>query len=198
MSEDLRRRGSRPYLAPDFLDLAACVRIQTAMDHGTAEPAEVFDSGVTVDLGARRAESIDIDPETLAFVEARLDAARDAVAAHYDLSLGAREGPGFLRYGPSGLYRPHRDRAADPAWPDGARRLVSMIVFLNSSRSRPAPDEFGGGELLLLPEPDEVGGSGVRTITPRRGWLVAFPAERIHEVRPVIGGIRDVIVDWYY
>ena len=35
-------------------------------------------------------------------------------------------------------------------------------------------------------------------ITPREGLLVAFDAARLHEVRPVAGGIRDVIVDWFY
>lgn len=179
------------------------------MDRGTAEPAEVFDSGVSVDLNARRATSIDVDPATLETVEATLDAARDAIAACFHLSLASREGPGFLRYGPGGFYRRHRDRAdheADPvlpAWPAAERRLISLIVFLNSSRSRPAEGEFSGGELLIFPEPgypdpDAVAGSEAMAIAPCRGSLVAFHAATLHEVRPVGGGIRDVIVDWYY
>ena len=168
------------------------------MDRGTAEPAEVFDAGASLDLDARRATSVEIDPATLATVEATLDAARDAIAAHYHLSLVSREGPGFLRYGPGGFYRRHRDRAVDAVWPGAARRLVSLIVFLNSSRSRPAPGEFSGGELLIFPEsPDDVTGSEAMKVTPCLGSLVAFHAATFHEVRPVAGGIRDVIVDWY-
>ena len=169
------------------------------MDCSMAEPAEVFDSGSSLDLDARRAASIDIDPATLETVEATLDAARDAIAAHYHLSLVSREGPGFLRYGPGGFYRRHRDRAVGAAWPGAARRLVSVIVFLNSSRSRPVPGEFSGGELLIFPEsPDDVVGSEAITVTPCRGSLVAFHAATFHEVRPVVSGIRDVIVDWFY
>ena len=173
------------------------------MDRGTAEPAEVFDSGARLDLDARRATSIDVDAATLETIEAALDSARAAIAAHYRLPLVGREGPGFLRYGPGGFYRRHRDRAADPSWPGAAERLVSLVVFLNSSHARPAAGAFSGGELRILPDaecPDsgDVLGSEPITITPRRGLLVAFRASELHEVRPVTAGIRDVIVDWYY
>lgn len=192
-------RLSRLYLSPRFFDPVTCLTIRTAMDRGTAEPAEVFDAGASLDLDARHATSIDIDPATLATVEATLDAARDAIAAYYHLSLVSREGPGFLRYGPDGFYRRHRDRAVDAAWPGAARRLVSLVVFLNSSCLRPAPGEFSGGELLIFPEsPDDVAGSGAIKVTPCLGSLVAFHAATFHEVRPVVGGVRDVIVDWYY
>jgi predicted 2-oxoglutarate/Fe(II)-dependent dioxygenase YbiX len=35
-------------------------------------------------------------------------------------------------------------------------------------------------------------------VHPRRGQLVAFPADVLHEVTEVIGGTRDAIVDWFY
>jgi predicted 2-oxoglutarate/Fe(II)-dependent dioxygenase YbiX len=34
-------------------------------------------------------------------------------------------------------------------------------------------------------------------IVPRRGLLVAFPADTVHEVLPVTGGHRDTVVDWF-
>jgi predicted 2-oxoglutarate/Fe(II)-dependent dioxygenase YbiX len=34
-------------------------------------------------------------------------------------------------------------------------------------------------------------------IVPQRGLLVAFPAETVHEVLPVIDGHRDTVVDWF-
>ena len=173
------------------------------MDRGTTEPAEVFDFGARLDLDARRAMSIEVDAATLDTVEAALDSARAAIAAHYRLSLVGREGPGFLRYGPGGFYRRHRDRAADVSWSGAAERLISLVVFLNSSHTRPAAGAFSGGELRIVPDaelPDsgDVLGSEPITIAPRRGVLVAFHAATLHEVRPVTGGIRDVIVDWYY
>jgi predicted 2-oxoglutarate/Fe(II)-dependent dioxygenase YbiX len=169
------------------------------MDRGTADPAEVFDPGATLDLTARRASSIDVERATLDAVEATLDAGRHAVEAHYHRSLTSREGPGFLRYGAGGFYRRHRDRSADSAWPGARRRVVSLIVFLNSSRTRPAPGEFGGGELIIFPElPDVSATSEAITVVPQEGALVAFDASTPHEVLPVRDGMRDVIVDWYY
>ena len=73
------------------------------MKCGMAEPAEVFDSGSSLDLDARRTASIDIDPATLETVEATLDAARDAIAAHYKLSLVSREGAGVSPLRPGRL-----------------------------------------------------------------------------------------------
>ena len=164
-----------------------------------AEPAEVLDPCANPDHHARRAASIDIDHATLDAVEATLDAGRNAVAAHYRLSLVSREGPGFLRYGPGGFYRRHRDRAVETAWPDAARRLVSLIVFLNDWCARPGPGEFSGGELVIFPESSDVSvTSEAITVVPRQGALVAFDASMLHEVRPVRGGMRDVIVDWFY
>jgi predicted 2-oxoglutarate/Fe(II)-dependent dioxygenase YbiX len=169
------------------------------MGRGIAEPAEVLESDVTLDRAARHASSIEVDPTTLAEVEAQLDVARDAIAAHYKMPLVRREGPGFVRYGPGGFYRLHRDRASDADWPGASKRLISLIVFLNSSRSGSAAGEFSGGELVIFPElPGEAAPSEALEVVPRQGMLVAFHAVTLHEVRPVAGGMRDVIVDWYY
>jgi len=187
-----------PYMAPEFLDAATCRRVRAAMGRGIAEPAEVLESDVALDRAARHASSIEVDPETLAEVEAQLDAARDTIGAYYEMPLVRREGPGFFRYGPGGFYRPHRDWAIDAAWPGASERLISLIVFLNSARSGSAEGEFSGGELVIFPEPaDDVAPEAVEVV-PRQGTLVAFHAATLHEVRPVAGGTRDVIVDWYY
>lgn len=169
------------------------------MDHGAHEPAEVLQLNVNLDLNARRASSIEIHPAAIAAIETRLDAARRAIAAFYHLPLGKREGPGVLRYAVGGFYRRHRDRAIAASWPGAARRLISVVVFLNSSSPSPVPGEFSGGELVIFPEStDTRGASQAIEVTPRQGTLVAFDAAMWHEVRPVRSGMRDVIVDWYY
>jgi predicted 2-oxoglutarate/Fe(II)-dependent dioxygenase YbiX len=58
-----------------------------------------------------------------------------------------------------------------------------MVLFLN--------DDFEGGELQLVPDDRPP-----VTITPRAGTLVAFDAGIPHQVLPVIGGMRDSVVDW--
>jgi predicted 2-oxoglutarate/Fe(II)-dependent dioxygenase YbiX len=186
-----------PTLIRDFLDPAACREVRAAMDRGAADAAEVLADGVALDGEARRAASIDIDPCTLAAVEARLDEVRDALAARFGVELHGREGAGFIRYSDGGFYRPHRDRGGDAGWPAAARRRIAVVVFLNSAAAD-GPGDFRGGDLVIYAEsPDDESRDSIR-ITPRAGLLVAFDAARLHEVRPVAGGVRDVIVDWFY
>jgi predicted 2-oxoglutarate/Fe(II)-dependent dioxygenase YbiX len=180
-----------PTLLPDFLDAATCQEVRTAMSRGAADPAEILHHGMILDDGARRASSIEVDPVTLAVVEGRFDAARSQLSARCGVPLSGREGAGFIRYSDGGFYRPHRDQGHDPQWPAAAQRRIAVVVFLNSG-------VFTGGELVIYPELPADNLSDPLEITPRLGLLVAFDAARLHEVRPVAGGIRDVIVDWFY
>jgi predicted 2-oxoglutarate/Fe(II)-dependent dioxygenase YbiX len=181
------RLGRPSTVIPGFLAPDECRQVRIAMDQGVAEPAEILEGSMAVDAEARRAKLIDINPLMLATVEARLDASRDELASRCGVPLGDREGCGFIRYAEGGFYRPHRDRAIDTAWPAAAGRRLAVVVFLN--------DEFSGGELLIYP--DVPSDEAPLRITPRQGLLVAFDAARLHEVRPVAGGVRDVIVDWF-
>jgi predicted 2-oxoglutarate/Fe(II)-dependent dioxygenase YbiX len=187
-------RGLEPYIEPGFLDPASCARIRAAMDRGAPEPAEILQNGVAMDQGVRSAWQLDVDPGTLAFVEGRLESRRERLSEWFSRPLTGREGAGFLRYGPGGFYRPHRDRGVDPEWPGAARRQVALVLFLTSADAAPGGD-CQGGALRLLD-----GGDGRRDveIAPTRGSLVAFAADTLHEVARVHAGTRDVVVDWFY
>jgi predicted 2-oxoglutarate/Fe(II)-dependent dioxygenase YbiX len=187
-----------PNLIPGFLDPAICREVRTAMDRGAAEAAEILDQGVAVDEDVRRASNIDVDPCTLAAVEARLDAASDMLSVVCGVPLIGREGAGFIRYSDGGFYRPHRDRGDDAEWPTAARRRLAVVVFLNSAQGNLQSGDFLGGELVIYPGSADDGKRNPIRITPREGLLVAFDAALLHEVRPVVEGTRDVIVDWYY
>ena len=162
------------------------------MDNGTPEVAEVLGDAIERRDQVRRALAIDVDPLLLREVEATLDALRDAIAAFHGVSLGAREGAGFLRYPDGGFYKAHRDRAAVASWPGAARRAIAAIVFLNSASADGVDGEFTGGTLRLFFD------DGPIDVQPRAGLLVAFAADVVHEVTVVSGGTRDVIVDWFY
>lgn len=165
------------------------------MDTGEPDPAEVLGAGIVSVDNVRRAESLDVSPEVLALVEARLDRERDRIARHFGLPLRDREGTGFVRYQEGGFYRRHVDWAESAAWPGAARRQVAAVVFLNASRAGDPTGEFDGGVLRLLP----TAAAGARIeIVPRQGTLVAFPATMPHEVTTVVDGVRDAAVDWYY
>ena len=190
--------AAEPTLMPDFLDPATCRAVQAAMNRGMAAAAEVLSEGVALDECARRATSIDVDAGTLRAVEERLDATRDALSAVCGMSLGRREGTGFLRYAEGDFYGPHRDQGHDPEWPAAAQRRLAVIVFLNSAQDDIQAGEFVGGELVIYPDSSQTGSCVPVRVAPRAGLLVAFDAARIHEVRPVTKGVRDVIVDWFY
>lgn len=181
------------YLNPHFLTPAMCARVQAAMDRGQQEPAEILVADVAAVPAVRRATSVDVDVETLAAVERRLDAERGAIEAFFETRLGVREGVSLLRYGAGGFYKLHRDRGHTSAWPAAARRHVSIVVFLNSARHTPGSAEFTGGTLRLLDRDQQL-----LDIVPQQGCLVAFPATTLHEVVPVRSGTRDTMVDWFY
>ena len=187
-----------PTLIREFFDAATCLEVRTAMNRGLVEAAEVLESGIVLDEEARRATSIDVDACTLAAVEQRLDAIRDELSARCGIPLHGREGAGFIRYSDGGFYRPHRDRGDDGEWPDAAERRIAVVVFLNSARDGRQPGDFAGGELVIYPDASGDRGDTPLRVLPLAGMLVAFDAARLHEVRPVVQGIRDVIVDWFY
>ena len=182
------------------------------MDAGVSEDAEVLQAGeeaAATLVTVRRATGIEVGAEALSAIEAALDAITPTLEAFFDRTLVEREGSGFLRYGPGGHYRPHRDWAEVAAWAGAARRQVAAIVFLNSGRIGSLPGEFDGGWLRLYrgDDADDTGeaaaataslGSPALDIVPREGTLVAFLARQWHEVTPVTAGTRDVVVDWYY
>ncbi len=187
-------RGLEPYLEPGFLDPASCARIRAAMDLGAPEPAEILRNGVGLDQGVRSAWQLEVDAGTLAFVESRLESRRATLSEWFSRPLAAREGAGFLRYGPGGFYRPHRDRGVDPEWPGAARRQVALVLFLTSGDGAPGGGCRGGALRLL----DGSGEQPDVEVLPARGSLVAFAADTLHEVARVHEGTRDVVVDWFY
>jgi predicted 2-oxoglutarate/Fe(II)-dependent dioxygenase YbiX len=179
-----------PYIDPDFLARDTCLRIRQAMDAGQPESAEVLHDTIEHRDEVRRASYVEVDAVVLHDVEARLDARRSDIGAFFGIALSAREGAGFVRYPDGGFYRPHRDRANVPSWPEAARRRIAVVVFLNSSRESDPHGGFAGGVLRLL--------EGEARLAPKAGMLVAFPADVLHEVTMVRDGTRDAIVDWFY
>lgn len=177
---------------PGFLTPAQCVEIRRGMDAGEVEPAEVLANGIQRDSEARVASLVEPPEGLTRGIEAKLDACRERVAEALGISLGEREGAGFIRYPAGGFYRAHRDRGDDPQWPPAARRAAALVLFLNAPRASGVGGDFDGG-ILRLHLTD-----GTIDVVPEPGLLVAFPADVLHEVTEVRDGTRDTIVDWYY
>jgi SM-20-related protein len=181
------------FIAADVIDAPTCRRVQAAMDDGSPEQAEVLSEGFEVQQDVRRATQIDVADAVMAMVDAALDAVRVPIARFYGLILKSREGSNFLRYETGGFYKPHVDRAHVPSWPLTAKRQITIVLFLESSRELEPSGGFSGGILRLYPDD----GDPIE-IVPDRGTLVAFPAAMRHEVTRVTSGRRDTVVDWFY
>jgi predicted 2-oxoglutarate/Fe(II)-dependent dioxygenase YbiX len=181
------------WLWEGFLRQRDCAEVREAMDRGAADPAEILEDTIEHQDLVRRTLSLEVDAGTIGRVEQTLEVARAQLAEVSGLSLGVREGTGFLRYLPGGFYSPHRDRGDLASWPGAARRQLAVVVFLNTSRDAGDPEGFTGGVLRLYPE-----GSEPIDIAPVEGLLVAFPATVLHEVTRVGDAVRDVVVDWFY
>lgn len=182
----------RVFTAEHAMDDATCRRVQAAMDVGVREPSEVIEDEMSLVEDVRRASHIEVPAAIFELIDAHLDAQREAVADFFDWPLEGREGVNLLRYDAGGFYKPHIDRADLPAWPPAAQRAFTVILFLESAREAETGGGFSGGVLRLLPDGDES-----IDIVPRRGLLIAFPADTIHEVLPVTEGHRDTVVDWF-
>jgi predicted 2-oxoglutarate/Fe(II)-dependent dioxygenase YbiX len=182
----------RIFIAEHAMDDATCRRVQAAMDAGVREPSEVIDDDMTLVEAVRRASHIEVPPVVFELIDAHLDRLRNAIGDFFERPLEGREGVNLLRYDAGGFYKPHVDKADLAAWPPAARRAFTVVLFLESSRDADPVGGFSGGLLRLFPEAAEP-----VDIVPRRGMLVAFPAETVHEVSPVVGGHRDTVVDWF-
>jgi predicted 2-oxoglutarate/Fe(II)-dependent dioxygenase YbiX len=175
------------------LDADRCRWVRTAMDATAGERAQVLNDGE-----GRLAIDVDVSDDVIDFVESRLDAQRDRIAAFFRMALRGREGAGFLRYEAGGFYGPHVDRAEMPSWPDAARRAVTIVLFLNSSREADPTGGFSGGCLRVFGSCVSGLAESHRDVVPKAGMLVAFPSSTAHEVMPVVDGCRDAVVDWFY
>ena len=187
---------------PDAWSPVFCREVRTAMDRGSATPAEIFDGDFIVDRRVRDVLEVDVEAGMCAAVEARIAAVREQVASFFALPLAGSEGPSFLRYRAGGFYRRHRDCAGTGAGTDDRR--VSLVIFLNGVSAGSAGEGFAGGSLRLYPDgplredSNALAEEPAIDIVPREGLLVAFPADMPHEVLAVARGVRDAVVDWYW
>jgi len=154
------------------------------MDQGHLSPAEIYEEGFRIDEEARRAFDVEIALDVLDEVRRSIEEIRPEVAQYFGVVLSGDEGPGFLRYSAGGFYRRHCD--VGPGWAEEWPRRISLVVFLST-----AGEQCEGGALRLYH-------ARPLDIAPCAGTLVAFPSDTPHEVLPVMSGVRDAVVDWFF
>lgn len=162
------------------------------MAGGAPEEAEILTPGVDRQALVRNATLVEPASDVVGLIETKLDSTRQRINEAFGVTLGDREGPGFIRYPEGGFYLPHRDRGDDLTWEGAARRAIALVLFLNASRECSPDGEFEGGILRIFARDADI------DVVPEAGTLVAFPADLLHEVTEVRGGTRDTVVDWFY
>ena len=78
----------------------------------------------------------------------------------------------------------HKDYGRDPSDPGQEPRKLTLSLQLS------APSDYEGCELQVR------GGHQIDTAPKERGTLIAFPANVLHQVTPIISGVRRALVVW--
>ena len=164
------------FLCPD-----ECAALREALLAAPAIDATVARGGgeYHIDDALRRTRRVGMAEDAERQFVDRLEAVRDAVAAHFAVALSETEKPQFLLYREGDFFVRHADR--DRAGTN--RRAVSVIVFVN--------DDYEGGALRFFGEDLAI------NITPTAGQLIAFRSDAVHDVEPVKAGLRFTIVSWF-
>lgn len=101
---------------------------------------------------------------------------------HFGMKLYGMESIQYTRYPINGHYKFHHDIVVKK---EDSMRKLSIVMALT------APDEYEGGDLLLMPH-----GDNPTVIRLEKGDLIAFPSFVPHKVTPITSGTRITVVNW--
>lgn len=187
------------HVVNDFLDAAMCAELVNDLAHTDAAAATVYgvSSGGSIDETMRKTKRLIPAVKTVDWISSRLLSQRDAVAAHFGLTLTTIEEPQFLRYKVGDFFVAHQDGNTGLILSEREQsRKISVIIFLNQQTESPQVTGYCGGSLVFTEwRPDRK--RGRFEMAASAGTLVAFRAETTHEVVPVTNGIRYTIASWF-
>jgi predicted 2-oxoglutarate/Fe(II)-dependent dioxygenase YbiX len=172
----------------------------TSIGKSATKPARVNNSATgfapAVAEEIRRTQEVKVPMD----LKQRFAHAIDTVMLGLHPSLVRVEAITYLQYGIGDMFRAHRDRGADVTDPTAEylrRRSVSVVVFLNDQQTSIQDGQYEGGSLLFR----GLSGHGFEDMAfgppQRRGVLVTFPSDVVHEVTPVDSGSRLTVVGFY-
>jgi SM-20-related protein len=177
----------------DFLDPATRAEIVAELDRTRGAPATVLSGDVQSTV--RKTTRIPLPPGTRELIRERLMERKPEIEAHFKIKLKECEDPQFLRYETGDFFVPHQDGNTPMVWDDSRFRRISAVIFLSERSEEPAPDTYGGGELVFHGHYNGPPERAAAAAQP--GSLVTFRAETTHEVTPVTHGVRYTIATWF-
>ena len=177
----------------NFLNSEICEDlIRDLNEQTTWRFSQVYSSNSKVSLDKpefRRSYSISLNSEWEDELKRRIKDRIPEIDEHFNQEIYALEKIEVLKYERGHYFRPHRDDKT-------GKRKITGIIYLNTSGSD-NENSFQGGELKLygiIPNAPNSLGFPVQAI---KGRFVLFRSELLHEVTPLIGGVRYSIVTWF-
>lgn len=181
----------------NFLDPATREHLVAELRRSAGAAATVLDEarGGRVAAAVRRTTRLQPPAEIRELVVQALHSIKPRLEQHFGVTLGDCEEPQFLRYLTGDYFVPHQDGNTPMVYDDSRFRRISTVIFLSRRSEDPAPDTYGGGELVMhgsFSRPD------IRVpVNAAPGTLAAFRPETTHEVTPVTHGERYSIACWF-
>ncbi len=189
------------FVARNFIDPQSGAEFCRQMEAAPAEKARVAGpmGEDRLDLDIRKVDSSVIPKEIIAPLKQRLCDIIPELEKHFRVDLAGCESPQYLIYRTGDFYKPHRDGGGSEINEAFRRRRVSAVIFLNRQSGEPAEDAYGDGQLTFYGLLD--GQHWEKCAFPLNaepGLLIAFPSDKLHEVKPVSHGRRFTVVTWFY
>jgi predicted 2-oxoglutarate/Fe(II)-dependent dioxygenase YbiX len=188
------------FLLPNFLDSQTCVLIRNEVNASPTTQAPVYIEGSDelVHETVRKTTSLHPSQEIITHVHGLLSQQKSALEDHFGQRLNDCEPPQFLRYQKGDFFVRHQDGNTEQLEFDHLRvRRISIVVFLNDSSERPQAGSFSGGTLNFYDAHDTAEDATVFSLNGECGLLVAFAADTVHEVSPIVSGERFTIITWF-
>lgn len=137
-------------------------------------------------IRSTRVAWVERNPETMMFYQRMEDAVLALNARYFCFDLSAVTTFQYALYGgpEGGHFDWHKDYGRDPN--DLAREPRKLTLSLQLSD----PFAYEGCELQAR------AGNKIDTAPKARGTLVAFPANVLHQVTPILSGVRKALVLW--
>src|SRR5439155_20023994 len=103
-----------------------------------------------IDRTRRSVEIARVSQHLKTALRVRLEQVKPTLEEHFAVPLAKYESPQFLRYQAGDFYCRHSDGTSDPEAPDYIKqRIVSVVIFLNTTSAEPCSSSYGGGELTF-------------------------------------------------
>ena len=188
------------FTARNFLDAQSCRELiaEARSAPTTRAPVYIQGSDSVIHETIRKTTSFHPCEATVTQLHQRLFGQRSALEEHFQRSFSDCERPQFLRYEPGDFFVRHQDGNTNQLEFDHLRiRRISLIVFLNDYAAEPKDNCYSGGALNLYEKNAGPDGPRPFPVLGETGLLVAFTADTMHEVAPVISGERFTVITWF-